>query len=566
MTASDGVATTVPLSGSRRVAAALYRRPRLRLGLLLAGPVGWLVVAYLGSLAILFLNAFWTRDPFTGLVIREFTLDNFAEVATDPLYRTVTLRTVGMAFAVTLTCIVLAFPIAYYMARVASPRVRGLMVVAVLMPLWASYLVKAYSWRLILSEDGVLNWFLAPFGLRGPGLGEGMVGLWIVFTYLWLPYMILPIYAGLERIPASLLEASADLGGRSFTTFRRVVLPLAFPAVVAGSIFTFSLTLGDYIAPGLVTTTQFIGTLILSRFGVPDLPLAAALSIVPLAIMVGYLLVARRLGRLRGAVMSGRLGRGALGLVSIAVLAFMYFPLALIVVYAFNESGTSAWPPSGISLRWIALALENSGLRQAFITSLAAALGATLIALLLGTLAALAVARYQFFGREAISFVVIFPIALPGIVTGMALSTTFATTGVPLGLFAIVIGHATFCIVLVYNNAIARLRRTSASLEEASSDLGADSWQTFRRVTLPSMRSAMLAGALLAFALSFDEVIVTIFLAGGVQTLPIWIFQSFRLANQLALVNVAGLVAILLSVIPVYIATRISTGVAGART
>jgi putative spermidine/putrescine transport system permease protein len=296
MTTSDGVSTTVPPSGLRRAAAALYRTPRLRLGLLLAGPVGWLVVAYLGSLAILFLNAFWTRDPFTGLVIREFTLDNFAEVALDPLYRTVTLRTVGMAFAVTLTCVVLAFPIAYFMARVASPRVRGLMVVAVLMPLWASYLVKAYSWRLILSEDGVLNWFLAPFGLRGPGLGEGMIGLWIVFTYLWLPYMILPIYAGLERIPASLLEASADLGGRSFTTFRRVILPLAFPAVVAGSIFTFSLTLGDYIAPGLVTTTQFIGTLILSRFGVPDLPLAAALSIVPLAIMVGYLLIARRLG------------------------------------------------------------------------------------------------------------------------------------------------------------------------------------------------------------------------------------------------------------------------------
>jgi putative spermidine/putrescine transport system permease protein len=296
MTTNETVSATVPLSAPRRAAAALHRRPRIRLGLLLAGPVGWLVVAYLGSLAILFLNAFWTRDPFTGLVIREFTLDNFAEVATDPLYRTVTLRTVGMAVAVTLTCIVLAFPISYYMARVASPRVRGLMVVAVLMPLWASYLVKAYSWRLILSEEGVLNWLLAPVGLRGPGLGEGMIGLWIVFTYLWLPYMILPIYAGLERIPTSLLEASADLGGRTFTTFRRVILPLSFPAVVAGSIFTFSLTLGDYIAPGLVTTTQFIGTLILSRFGVPDLPLAAALSIVPLAIMVLYLLVARRLG------------------------------------------------------------------------------------------------------------------------------------------------------------------------------------------------------------------------------------------------------------------------------
>jgi putative spermidine/putrescine transport system permease protein len=293
---SEVGASAAEASGTRRLASALYRRPRLRLGLLLAGPLGWLVVAYLGSLAVLFFNSIWTRDPFTGLVIREPTLDNFVEVVSNPLYRTVTLRTVGMAVTVTLTCIVLAFPIAYYMARVASPRVRGLMVVAVLMPLWASYVVKAYSWRLILSEEGVLNWFLAPFGLRGPGLGEGMIGLWMVFTYLWLPYMILPIFAGLERIPASLLEASADLGGRGFMTFRRVTLPLVVPALVAGSIFTFSLTLGDYIAPGLVTTTQFIGTLILSRFGVPDLPLAAALSIVPLGLMVVYLLIARRLG------------------------------------------------------------------------------------------------------------------------------------------------------------------------------------------------------------------------------------------------------------------------------
>jgi putative spermidine/putrescine transport system permease protein len=179
------------------------------------------------------------------------------------------------------------------------------------------------------------------------------------------------------------------------------------------------------------------------------------------------------------------------------------------------------------------------------------------------------VARHRFFGREAVSFVVIFPIALPGIVTGIALSRTFATIGLPLGMMAIVVGHATFCIVLVYNNAIARLRRTSGSLEEASADLGADSWTTFRRVTFPALRSSLVAGALLAFALSFDEVIVTIFTAGGVQTLPIWIFQSFRLANQVPLVNVAGVVAILLSVVPVYLATRITadTGaVAGART
>jgi putative spermidine/putrescine transport system permease protein len=290
MTSADASAP----SRRRRIAAVLHERSRLRLGLLLAGPLGWLLVAYIGSLLILFLNSIWSRDPFTGLVIRELTLDNFSDIISNPLYRTVVLRTLLMAAAVTVTCALLAFPIAFYMARVASPRTKGLMVVAILMPLWASYLVKAYAWRLILSEEGVMNWFLGPIGLKGPGFGE--IGLWLVFTYLWLPYMILPIYAGLERIPRSLLEASADLGARGGMTFRRVILPLVFPAVVAGSIFTFSLTLGDYIAPSLITTTQFIGNLILANFGVPDLPLAAALSLVPLGIMVVYLLIARRLG------------------------------------------------------------------------------------------------------------------------------------------------------------------------------------------------------------------------------------------------------------------------------
>ena len=284
----------IPASGRRRLAAALDRRPRIRLGLLLAGPVGWLVIAYLGSLIVLFINAGWSRDAFTGLVKREFTFQNLVDVVTNPLYRAVLLRTVGMAVAVTITCALLAFPIAYYMARVASPRVRGLLVVAILMPLWSSYLIKAYSWRQILSGEGVLNWALSPLGLHGPGLNE--VGLWLVFTYLWLPYMILPVYAGLERIPNSLLEASADLGGRGLMTFRRITLPLVFPALVAGSIFTFSLTLGDYIAPSLITTTQFIGNVILANFGVPNLPLAAALALVPLVVVTIYLLIARRLG------------------------------------------------------------------------------------------------------------------------------------------------------------------------------------------------------------------------------------------------------------------------------
>ena len=253
------------------------------------------------------------------------------------------------------------------------------------------------------------------------------------------------------------------------------------------------------------------------------------------------------------------MGRLALVFATIATLVFMYFPLSLVITYAFNNAGTQTWPPSSFSLRWIQEGLANTGLIEAFRTSVFVALGATLVAIVLGSLAALAVARYRFFGRDAVSFLLVLPISLPGVVTGMALSTTLATTDLPLGFFAIVVAHATFCVVLVYNNVLARLRRVSGSLEEASSDLGADSFQTFRYVTFPQMRSAVLAGALLAFALSFDEVIVTIFVAGGLKTLPIWIFQSFRLANQVALVNVAGLAAILLSVIPVYIATRLSS-------
>lgn len=291
-----GAVPSIPPSTGRRLSGALHRRPRLRLGVLLAGPVGWLGIAYLGSLAILFVNAFWSRDAFTGQVIHVFTLQNFVDLFTTDVYRAITARTVVTAAAVTVTCVVLAFPIAFYMARVASPRMRGILIVAILIPLWASYLVKVYSWRLIIAEEGVLNWLLDPVGLRFPGPGD--LAVYLVFVYLWLPYMIVPIVAGLERIPGSLLEASADLGGRSAMTFRRVILPLVLPAVVAGSIFTFSLTLGDYIVPSLVGSgTQFIGSVILTQVGpAGNLPFAAAYALVPLTIMLVYLLIARRLG------------------------------------------------------------------------------------------------------------------------------------------------------------------------------------------------------------------------------------------------------------------------------
>jgi putative spermidine/putrescine transport system permease protein len=240
-------------------------------------------------------------------------------------------------------------------------------------------------------------------------------------------------------------------------------------------------------------------------------------------------------------------------------LAFIYIPLAVITLYAFNESRLLQWPPPGLTLDWFGKAFDNQGARDALWLSIRAGVGATLVAIVLGTLASLAVARHRFFGRETISFLVILPIALPGIVTGIALNSTFTQVlGINLGLLTIVTAHATFCIVVVYNNVIARLRRVSASFEEASADLGADTWQTFRYVTLPNMRTALVAGALLAFALSFDEIIVTTFTAGSDQTLPIWIFANLSRPNQLPIVNVVAVLVILLSAIPVYLAHRLT--------
>jgi putative spermidine/putrescine transport system permease protein len=280
-------------SVGHRLADLFHGRPRLQVGGLLAGPVGWLVFGYLGSLAILLIAAFWTVDPLSGEVIRGFSLENIETLVDEPVYRSIVGRTVLIAALVTLTDALLAFPIAFYMAKLASRRGKALLVVAILVPLWSSYLVKVLSWRTMLSSGGVVNWALEPFGLHGPGFGETAV--WLVMSYLWLPYMVLPIYAGLERIPNSLISASEDLGASPFTTFRRVILPLAFPAVVAGSIFTFALTLGDYITPRLVSNDQFIGNVIFNNIS-NNLPLATALALVPIVVMVAYLLVARRLG------------------------------------------------------------------------------------------------------------------------------------------------------------------------------------------------------------------------------------------------------------------------------
>ena len=257
-----------------------------------------MVVFYLAALAVLFVSAFWSIDAFTGKLVHVWTWSNFDTVIHDHTYRQIAFRTIWMAAAVTVTDAVIAFPFAYYMARIASPRARTLLFVLALLPLWSSYLARIYAWRLILNDDGALNWSLGKLGLPGQGWAFTNTAMWIVFSYIWLPFMILPVYAALERIPDSYLEASRDLGARSWTTFGRVILPLALPGIVAGSIFTFSLTLGDYITPSLVGNVDFIGNVIYRNvLGLTNnLPFAAAYATVPLLVMAIYLTLAKRTG------------------------------------------------------------------------------------------------------------------------------------------------------------------------------------------------------------------------------------------------------------------------------
>jgi putative spermidine/putrescine transport system permease protein len=281
----------------RRLSTALYRHRGGRLLLTLGPPLVWMVVVYLGSLGLLLAFSFWRLDVFTSEIVHDWGLTSFRTLWEGEVYRTIALRTVGIAAAVTVTDIVLAFPLAYHAARIATPRMRNALLIAVVLPLWANYLVRVFAWRIILTPNGFLNWLAGSVGLGSLQLGRSNWAVWLTSVYLWLPFTLLPIYSALERIPESFLEASSDLGAHGWLTFRRVVFPLILPGIVAGSIFSFSLTLGDYIVPELVGNTQFIGNVIYDNVGVAgNIPLAAAFALVPIVVMAVYLLLAKRAG------------------------------------------------------------------------------------------------------------------------------------------------------------------------------------------------------------------------------------------------------------------------------
>ncbi len=283
----------------RRLSALGYRRPWLRAIGLLSPPLAAFVFVYVAALAVLFISAFWSVNEFTGELVHHWTFGNFRTLWSGTAYHSIALRTIGIAAAVTVTDALIAFPFAYFMARIASRRVRSAMFVLILLPLWSSYLLRVYAWRLILDHDGLLNWSLQKVGLPPANIAYSNLAVWIVFSYIWLPFMIVPVYAALERIPHSMIEASRDLGAKGSRTLRSVIVPLALPGVIAGSIFTFSLTLGDYITPTLIggASSEFIGNVVYESVGVSNnVPFAAAFAVVPLAVMGIYLALAKRAG------------------------------------------------------------------------------------------------------------------------------------------------------------------------------------------------------------------------------------------------------------------------------
>jgi putative spermidine/putrescine transport system permease protein len=281
---------------ARRISAALFRHPRAKLALMLSPPLGWLVIVYLVTLSLLLATSFWRLNVLTSQVEHVWGLQNFKTLWDQSVYRTIVIRTAGMAAAVTITDLVLAFPISYYMARLATPRVRAILTLAVVLPLWSNYLVRMFSWKIMTAGGGPLESLLSLIGIH-KSIAYSNWAVWLTFCYLWLPFAILPVFAAFERVPGSLLEASSDLGGRGWITFRRVIVPLVLPGMVAASIFTFSLTLGDYITPITVGNGYFIGNAIYNYVGTANnLPLAAAFAVVPIAVMAVYLVIAKRLG------------------------------------------------------------------------------------------------------------------------------------------------------------------------------------------------------------------------------------------------------------------------------
>ena len=533
--------------------------------------MSWIVVVYLAALAVLLFTSLWIEDELSGRIIHTLTLDNFRELWNQPVYRTITRNTLVMAIVVTITDAVLAFPLAYYMVRMASRRMRALLFIGVLMPLWSSYLIKAYTWRLITSQDGPINWALGKVGVGPIDIAFSYTAMWLAFSYLWLPYMVLPVYAALERVPTSFLEASADLGGRAWITFRKVIWPLALPGIAAGSIFTFSLTLGDYVVPDLVggNNHDFIGNVIFRFQGVAqNVPVRGGVRVRPgrhRQPLPGAHEAARRL---RGAVADGaasRQDRDPRRRRS-SRCSSCTCRCVVIALNAFSASKIPGWPITNYSTHWFRLAWDDQFARDALVNSFSVGLRAAALALVLGTCVAFALSRFRFFGQNAISLLFVLPIALPGIVTGMALLSAIEY----LEHQALAVDGRRRPCDLLHRGRLQQRRRAAAAdvdvvrggvdgprrrrLADVPPCHAAEPLDRARRRRPPGVRALVRRGRRDALHRRPQ------------QTLPLWMYEQFKLPNTAPEANAVAVFVIALTAVPIYFAQRLmrdTGGIAG---
>lgn len=550
--------------------------------LTLAMPLVWVIALIAVPYGILFVYSFWTSDFPT--FHPDFQFGNYQTLIEDPQYRHVLFRSLKIAAAVALSALAVSYPYAYFLAfKVRRLRNQTLLYFAVVAPLWVSYLLRAYMWKPILGSRGLVNSILVRSGLIDEPSQVflfNQTAMVLTLTSVFIPFMVIPIYAALEKVPSSLKEASDDLGGHRLATFLNVTVPLSLPGVVAGFTVTFALAFGDFVASLLVGGADglMIANVLASQFGASlNWPLGSALALVMLVIVLVVISVSDRLERLAGgsrlpeqgsrpdtqagsvvatrsasALLEALAWRGLVG----AVLVFLYVPVLVMIAFSFNDSRSLSWPMSGLSLEWYRQLAANEVMLEALGNSLYTATFATLLALFVGVPAALAIDRLDFPGKGVFRKLVLLPIALPGVITGIALLTLFNALNVPLSLRTVIVGHATALLSIVVTQVFARLQRIPRNIDEASSDLGASELTTFVLVTLPAIRTAVLGAAILSFTLSFDEIPVTFFLTGRENTLPMYIWSTLR-RGLTPEINAIGTLIVVTSLVLIIASTRL---------
>ena len=536
----------------------------------------WLLLLVLAPNALLLGASVMTSDG--GAIVLDPTLENYQRIFDRRAYLILIQRTVLMALAAATLATLIAYPMAYFASRYIG-RHKYVASLMVIIPLWISLLMRVFAWKIILGENGVLNTFLVQASiLEEPTrvLIYNRVTVVLTLAYVAIPYVFITAYTALERIPSNLLEASKDCGASGFTTLRKVVWPLSKQGVAIGFALAFLLAVGDYVTPSMVGGLDgtMIGVVIASQFGLAgNWPLGSAIAIVLVVGVAAVLTVVALAARTRGVIEAGDAGharatpwrslsaagklRRVLAWAAFIVPYFvLYGPLMVIAVFSFNDSTVQALPLSGFTFKWYAVLTENAGLIEALGRSLLVGLSSVAIAVVVGTAFALLFVRRRPRGGATLQALLALPVALPGIILGISLALTFRAVGIENPLIRVALGHATFVMPVLMLIVLARLNALDGALEDASSDLGASRWQTLRHVTLPLLRTAILGGALLGFTLSFDEVLISLFLTGSEPTLPIYIWNQLRFGFTPEVNAVFALIAVV-SLAAILLATRI---------